>query len=279
LTTGFVFHRDLWPRLFSSGPPPVSIELADEARQNVPARWTIKRNGTPVGKLTTQMKYLDAEDAFQFSYRYTDLKLEQGSVTLVFSEVVSDVRMTRAGDLKSQAVTGNATIQLQGVELARSTIDVRGVVINGKLEGRAELKNNAVALLNLEGDLEPVPVPAGLPLNPLQPVNRLAYVQGGKQWVVHEANPLQDAMNHLLRKKGAELGVRLPEEKPKESLVAKVSNEPQPLNWKGEEVSCWVIEYRRTEIVARTWVSVKDGKVLLQEAFEKGESLTFERED
>jgi hypothetical protein len=54
---------------------------------------------------------------------------------------------------------------------------------------------------------------------------------------------------------------------------------PQTLNVKGEDVSCWVIEYRRKEPVARTWVRASDGKVLRQEAFEKGESLTFERED
>ena len=36
------------------------------ARQNVPARGTLVRNGQKVGKLTTQMKYLDADDAFQF---------------------------------------------------------------------------------------------------------------------------------------------------------------------------------------------------------------------
>jgi hypothetical protein len=40
-----------------------------------------------------------------------------------------------------------------------------------------------------------------------------------------------------------------------------------------------VIEYRRTEVVARTWVRVADGKVLRQELSEKGEALTFERKD
>src|SRR5437764_13310552 len=92
--TGFVLYRDVWPRVFSSGPPPVSIELADEARQNVPARWTLYRNGQKVGSLTTQMKYLDAEDTFQFTYRYSDLKLEQGDITLSAAEAASEVKMT-----------------------------------------------------------------------------------------------------------------------------------------------------------------------------------------
>ena len=38
-----------------------------------------------------------------------------------------------------------------------------------------------------------------------------------------------------------------------------------------------MIEYRREEPVARTWVRASDGKVLKQEAFQKGETLTIIR--
>ena len=40
-----------------------------------------------------------------------------------------------------------------------------------------------------------------------------------------------------------------------------------------------MIEYRRDELVARTWVRVSDGKVLKQEAFQKGETLTLVRDN
>src|SRR4051812_48350443 len=89
-------HRVRPSRGFSNGPPPVTIELADEARQNLPARWTLYRNGQKVGGLTTQMKYLDSEDAFQFTYRYTHLELEQSGITMKVPEAVSEVRMTRS---------------------------------------------------------------------------------------------------------------------------------------------------------------------------------------
>ena len=275
-TTGFVAYRDVWPRVFASGPPPVSIELADEARQNVAARWLLLRNGQKAGRLTTQMKYIDAEDAFQFTYRYSELTLEQADITLTASEAVSEVLMSRAGDLKGQTMTAKVKVLFRGAELAAGTIDVRGVVTDGVLTGRGELKSGP---LNAAGDLDPVPVPGGQPLNPLQPVNRLRGVRGGHAWVVHESNPLQDAVADLVRKKVAEFGVRFQERKAKDVLVAAVDRSPQVLNWKGEDVACWVIEYRRAEPVARTWVRVTDGKVLRQEAFEKGESLTFERED
>lgn len=273
-TTAFVAYRDVWPRLFASGPPPVVIELADEARQNVPAKWGLYRNGQKVGKLTTQMKYLDAEDTFAFTYRYTGLKFEQGGVTLEVPEATSEMRMTRDNQLKEQ--TMKLEVQLGATKDARGIIDVRGTVTNGVLTGRVDIKS---PILNLSGDLDPVGVKDGMPLNPLQPVNRLGNVRGGQQWVVHESNPMQEAVGSLLRKKLAEFGLRIPEERAKDVLVAQVAREPQTLSTKGEDVSCWVIEYRRAEPVARTWVRVSDGKVMRQEAFEKGESLVFERED
>src|SRR5688572_6381070 len=115
-TTAYVVYRDVWPRVFATGPPPVSIELADEARQNAPAKWKILRNGKPAGKLTTQMKYLDAEDAFAFTYRYTDLALDQGELALVASEMTDEVRITRGGDLKGQHVRAKIKVLLREVE-------------------------------------------------------------------------------------------------------------------------------------------------------------------
>ena len=35
-TTAFVIRRDVLPRLFASGPPPVSVEVGDEASQLLP---------------------------------------------------------------------------------------------------------------------------------------------------------------------------------------------------------------------------------------------------
>ncbi len=274
--TGFAFYRDVWPRLFSSGPPPVTIELADEARQNVPSRWAIVRNGTRVGRLTTQMQYRDPTDEFVFTYRYADLALDQSPLVMKLPDALSEVSLSRAGHLKAQSMSAKAEALLNGVSVAQGSVSVRATVTDGTLSGRAEIKST---VFNLEGDLDPVPVPAGLPLNPLQPVNRIANVRAGQEWTVHESNPLQDAVGNLFRKKLAETGLRFPEDKKRDSLVARVDSEQQDLTVRGDRVRCWVIEYRRAEVVARTWVRASDGKVLRQEAFEKGETLSFERED
>lgn len=276
-TTAYVGYRDVWPRVFASGPPPVTIELADEAKQNVPARWALSRNGEKLGRLSTLMKYHDADDAFQFTYRYSHLRLEQGGVTLEAPEAISDVRMTRAGDLKEQTMTAKVKVSFRGVPFAEGTIDVRGAVANGVLTGRAELKSS---LRDLAADLDPVPVPRGQPLNPLQPVNRISNVRGGQRWVVNEYNPLQDAVTDLVRKQLAKSGLPFGTAKPKDSLLAEVGGSPQTLTWQNQEVECWVIEYRRNaDAIARTWVRTADGKVLRQEAFEGGEALAFDRED
>src|SRR5262245_41879278 len=161
-TTGFVFYRDVWPRVFASGPPPVSIELADEARQMSPARWTLHRNGKQVGSLNTRMQYRDADDTFQFTYYYTRLELEQSGLTLKVPEATSEVRLTRSGLLKEQMMSGKVEVWMNGGNVAEGTIDVKGVVTGGTLTGRCELKST---LGNLQGDLDPVPVPVkGQPL-------------------------------------------------------------------------------------------------------------------
>jgi hypothetical protein len=108
------------------------------------------------------------------------------------------------------------------------------------------------------------------------PVNRIGDVKPGRRWVVHENNPLEDAIGALMREKMGEFGLKLPEKK-REPLIGEVLSQTQNLDWNGESVACWVIEYRREEVVARTWVRESDGKVLKQEAYGKGEQLTIER--
>lgn len=273
--TGYTFYREVWPTLISSEPPPVGIELADEARQNIPVRWNLTWNGRPVGRLTTLMTYVESDDTFWFTTHYRDVRLEISGVSLHVPTFTDAVRVGRDGRLHEQSAAGEFVILLGDLKLADASLKLHGTVTAGTLTSRCTIRST---FGDLDRDLDPVPVPAGQPLNPLLPVNRLAGVRPGREWVVHISNPLADALTILLREKASQYGLKLPE--PRTSpLYATVGRHPQLLERPREQVPCWVIDYRRDEPVARTWVRVADGRVLRQEVFQKGETLTIDRED
>lgn len=267
--TGYVGYRDVWPRYFSSGPPPVLIDLADEAAQTVPVRWTVSRNGRPVGRLVTRMRYVEADDTFQFAHQYTDLRFEVGAVAVVFPGLTNTVRVTRAGDLRELATDARIEVRVGGLKLGDAAARVAGTVTGGELLATAELKAPP-PFGDSSKTLAPIPVPRGQPLNPLQPVNRIAGLTPGRRWVVHPFDPLAE----ITRQFG--LGGKAGEP---ESLVAEVASEPRDLDRKDGPVPCWVIEYRNSTLTAHTWVRVSDGKVLRQEAVERGERLTLDRDE
>ena len=79
--TAHVGYREVWPRFFSDGPPPLRIDLADEAAQTVPTYWDVYRGDQRVGKLTTRMQYVPEDDTFRFLNTYMNLTLEQSLPT------------------------------------------------------------------------------------------------------------------------------------------------------------------------------------------------------
>src|SRR6186713_2907550 len=97
---GWVGYRDVWPRLTASGPPPVAVDLGDEASQLVPVRWNVLRGDQRVGRLTTRMTYQDTDDTFRLTHDYRNLTFDFGSVRVVFPEVTLTTRVTRAGELR-----------------------------------------------------------------------------------------------------------------------------------------------------------------------------------
>lgn len=275
--TGYVLYRDIVPVLVASGPPSIAIDLADEAAQNIPIRWTLTWNGKPAGKLTTQMRYLDDDDTFRFTNDFRNLRYESGGIAVVVPELRNVTRISRSGDLREQSGEGKLEVHLGSLKLGEATAKVVGTVTNGQLTATCELKS---PFGNVNKTLDPVPVPSGLPLNPLQPVNRIANIAPGRTWIVHESNPLDDVLATFVRGELAQRGVNLPEEEKRGPLHAEVQSSLQNLDWHGREVSCWVIEYRRgSELVARTWVRESDGRVLKQEAFRKGENLSIVRNE
>jgi hypothetical protein len=265
--TGYVGYRDVWPRYFSSGPPPVVIDLADEAAQSVPARWTVSRNGRPIGRLTTHMKYVEADDTFRFVHEYRHLRFELGSVAVVFPDLTNTVRVTRAGDLRELATDARLEVRVRDVPVGGATATLAGTVTGNQLLAVLDVKS---PIRSLSRPLDPIPVPRGQPLNPLQPVNRITGLVPGRRWVVHPFDPLTEIVNQL--------GVGGQADEP-EPLVAEVLARPQDLDRKDGPVSCRVIEYRNSRLTARTWVRASDGKVLRQEAVRQGEHLATDRDE
>jgi hypothetical protein len=281
VTTAYAVYRDVWPRLFASGPPPVAVDLEDEATQHIsPIPWTVLRGEERIGKLTTRMTQLDADGSLQFTHRYSQLRFDFPPFRIEIPELINTTRLTRAGELREQAMAGRLLAKLQGrggeyTTLAESQIRVEGRVEDGRFVGHCTLDS---PVFKIDRDLDPVAVPRGQALNPLQPVNRIVGIRPRQRWVVQEINPLDEALAALFKQLLGEHGLNLPEHQ-REPLIAEVGPAPESLHWAGQDLPCWVIEYRSGEARAKTWVRVDDGKVLRQEAALQGERIALVRDD
>jgi hypothetical protein len=273
-TTAYAAYRDLWPRLFPSGPPPVAMDLQDEATQFAEVRWAVTRGGKTIGRLTTSVKHIDADDTVLFTQTYTNVEVEVGPARFQASRLRTATRVTRAGRLREQTMDGDLKATARNLVITAAAT-VTGRVENGQFLGHCDIHSS---LGDLSRPLDPVPVPDGQVLNPLAVPNRLTGLRPGQTWHVTEVNPLADAARLLLKEEARKYGLPVQEAK-RETVVAEVLSNPQRLPWKGEDVDCWVVEYRTDRATARTWVRRSDGKVLRQEAYGMGERLALEREE
>src|SRR3954447_21770507 len=103
-TAGFTFYRDVWPRISASGPPPLSVDLAEEASPNVSVKWTIYRGDRKIGRLTTHTSYNDADDTFLQRHDCQQLEMQVGDTTILFPKLSVTTRLTRSGELREQSM-------------------------------------------------------------------------------------------------------------------------------------------------------------------------------
>ena len=273
-TLGFAFYRDVWPRLVANGPPPLSVDLAEEASPNVSVKWNVSRGDRKIGRLNTHMSYSDVDDTFLQIHDFHQLELQFGETTIRIPQLRTMTRVSRSGELREQSMEGKLQAQVAGSTI-EAEAHVHGTVVAGQFRSRCVLKS---AFLDLDQELDPVSVPKGQALNPLQVMSRINGLRADQHWLVQEIDPLGDAVAALITGQMKKFG--LPTyRRERDSIVARVSSSPEELEWKGAAHSCWVIEYRGNDARAKTWVRVSDGKVLRQEAFGKGERLTIERDE
>src|SRR5262249_52946088 len=143
--------------------------------------------------------------------------------------------------------------------------------------------------------IESVPAPKGTVLNPMHPVPRIRNVRPGKRWRMPILNPVGDAVQPIAQGlldqpavkmflgKGEE-GFKLPKLPAGPAYVdAEVLEEVADVNIKGEVHRCFIIQYRTesqsaSDKPARTYVRIRDGAVMRQEAYALGNLIALQRE-
>lgn len=280
-TVGYVGYRDVWPRLVRDAAPTVWIDLSDEASQSVPVRWGLFREGRRIGTVTTQMSYDAGPDQFRFVTRYRDFDVEIQPLRCLVPEMELTTILNRTGTLRGTTMNGTLIAKFLGQEMARGSARVECVVRDGELVGNCHLDSDFFTAI--DEPLEPTPVPDGQALNPLQPVNRLRGLRPGLRWVLYEINPLGDALanatKQVLAKKGLGSSFFAPKPTERQSMIATVGDEPEPLRLARGEWNCWVVEVRGDRGTTTVWVRVADGFVMKQVAKSNGDTMTLVRED
>lgn len=273
---GWFAVRDLAPLWRAGGPPPYTIELADEATHKpLPVLWVLTRNGQPLGRATTKTTYSDADDTFELSLTAAELVLLDAGVMKVVAEKFTDaIRVTREGELRAMHTETalKATSALFGKFTGQATLDAE--VQGDQLVRHCRLESKGIG--TFEPKLEPVERVRGSVLNPLHPVPRIHGLRLGQRWTQPLVAPHGDILRAALAQvPGGDKAAVLAEQGPK-TLDAVVLEGTMP--WARQERACFVIEFRGEEFVARVWVDQTDGQVLRQEAESHGEVVRLERE-
>ncbi len=281
--SGWLFFREFWPQLQPGQPPPFRIDLADEAQNNIPIRWSIFKDEENRGYIRSWVTFREQDDTFELVGEFKLWKKNpiEGQPDFV---VISRYRVTREGELREfeSAIDMNLKMKAPNsplipstredsetalkVELLHLTGEVRDHYCYPRLKVASEVKKWVPLASLFEREMEPVAMPnrASI-LNTLAPVNKLARVRKGQRWRVPMVDPLAMFWNQSPRM---------------EYLDALVLNDIQWIQWgnKKEPAPCLVIEYRGDDISGHTWIQEEDGMVVRQEIIQHGDKLELKRD-
>ncbi|MFO0844913.1 MAG: hypothetical protein U0797_21380 [Gemmataceae bacterium] len=252
---GWLFFRDLLPRMLPGQPPPYTIDLVEETKTRRPyVEWAVEHGGERAFRARTYVNH-PAHDVFEL---VADLTATAGPPPLHgvrLRRMSSTYRVNSAGDLLGVAVDLDGHPQAEALRLVAAdfTASIGGDVENGRLTPRLTLKLPGKPF---ERDLATVAVPSGgAVLLPLHPVNRVQGISLGQSWLVRGIDPIASLLGALAG--GAELPL----------LRAKVRPEFQPFSYgRRRDVECLVIDYEGDGMTVSTWVARERGLVLCQEA-------------
>ena len=256
--TGWLAYQQYSLRLRAGEPPPFTIDLTDEVGANE-ISWNMLLDGKKQGQAYSSIKPRRSDSTFDLKswFRVNDVQLAKS-----LFKVISRYRINQKGELIEFEV--NIVVE-QGLNQEILT----GGTISGKV---TEGKSRPEAWMFLFGkkfkvDLSVLGLPSEIKvsrnfLNPMHLLNKVGGLHEGHEW------PIQ-----LMEIAGL-TSVSLP------VLIAKVRADT--LSWNGQDVPCFLIEYReprKQKVHARTWVRQRDGLVLQQEAEYMGRKLLFQREE
>jgi hypothetical protein len=261
---GWLFYREIWPRLRPAEPPAYSIDLEEEAGGGA-ISWDVIHNRKRIGTAIAQVVFDEPSKNYDLKCDYLFEKEGLPIITLLYVKRMSSVlRVTRQGELRQARVK----LRVGGATVAEMTLQAD--IEDGMLTPRLEM--SAVGgLLENTLNFEPVEVSeAGSILNPMHPLNKVRGLREGLNWRLPDVDPLKTAAAAMSHKFTGQ-AFTFP------SLFAEVRSEPTP--WAGESHECWVIEYREAgqKVTARTWVRKADDRVLRQQATHQGTQLLLER--
>lgn len=284
-TVGWLFQRDLKPRLWPAGPPPFTIDITDEAQSTVSVHWDIFQDGEIKGYSETGIRYFPEDDTYELKGLYKFWTTGVVGTGIADQIIDSGYRVTREGQLR--AIRAEVTIRqkvpfnLAGIKNFQVEAQVEGQVKDRLFKPHGKIKatnlDNPDEQFEMPFDLEGVSVAdQGSVLNPLQPLNRLPNIRPGQTWSMPIVDPLTQALQESAK---AIVGPKLAEAlkgtgSSVSVLHARVLPKPQILVWgddrEKQEVLCLVIEYEGEDIRLRTWVR-QDNSLILQQEIKKGD--------
>jgi hypothetical protein len=261
--SGWLFYRDLWPRLRPGDPPPYVIDLVDEARfRESRNHWVVLENGKDIGYANTWVDYRQSDDTFRLNGEFKIRTPDGRGDPRV--EVQSWYRVTRTGELREIDAQVKMRPGFAGLSFPVEG-SVNGQVRDGKLVLRCR-----IPLFSVDKELDPVSVAErGSVLTTMQPLNRIHGLRAGQHWQIALFDPASAI---------------LPTANPKprilsaEVVTGDLEIPPARPDFPALVIPCFVINYEGTDSRARTWVRQSDSTVLQQEASFGNEQLTLRRD-
>ncbi len=259
--TSWMLWTEVLPYWLPGTPPAFSIDLVEEAQQgrNL-TRWVAERNGEKVFQVNTHVERT-AAGVFEMGAEYKphasrdkDGPARIGGLSV--ARMTSAYRVNLAGDLVG------LSIHVEGETLIPFKADIAGEVRAGKLA--------SLVVLHAGGQESRLPLPevavprGGNALMPLHPVNRIRGLRPGQAWTLRFFDPLR-----AIGGRGEGMTLLRAAVRPQEETFTHGRRKSEP---------CLVIDYRGDEVEASTWVAVRTGLVLKQEATQDGETWVLYRD-